>query len=482
MRLVVSQPQLAVADGSPSGPIPVGIASWRGAEDLFAFVVKLTFTFQHGAEGVEIAALREEPAPLRVDTQSELSGARDGELAYASDFRLYRPRCDVLVHGHAYAPQPVHGVDAALSVGTVARRFQVVSQAPAQKLPLVHAALRDPSHEGYACPPVGPLSVPWEDDETWLEHVDFAQHQNAAPEQQLDELAPDATIELIGLSPRASRRVLKLPGLVPQLKVDGGLYGEGLARLRCDSLHIDTDAEVIECVWRAVSPVKRSSIDSIGEMLLSVERAAAPRHPDELAKSLCRGVFHYVIHEEDLVDGPPELDDSALTFARLRARAPQPEPLITLEQYAQISAELAEQRQPRPAILESHGLDADAWSLEERGWMGRISDAAMAGDASLSEQFSALYLAAQRALADPAEEELSMDTYAEIKVAMENGASQGQVLRARQLSITAWIRVDNRFSAAAREDAAVKKDLERAMERARVALHGTGGDGEEATA
>lgn len=481
MRLVVSQPQLAVADGSPCGPIPVGIAAWRGPEDLFAFVVKLTFTFQRGAEGVEVAALCEEQAPLALDRPNELPGAREGELAYASDFRLYRPRCDVLLFGHAHALQPVNGVDAAIRVGALERRFQVVSQDAATRLPLVRTALRDPSQSDYACAPVGPLSVPYEDTETWLEHVDFAKHQYATFDQQLDELAPDALIELTGLSARGPVRRIQLPGLVPQLHVDGGLYGEGLARLRCDTLFIDTDAERIECVWRAVSPVKRSSLDAIGDMLISIERAGSPRPPDELVKSLCRGVFHYAVYEDDVVDGAPELDESALTFARLRARAPQPDPLITLEQYAQISAELAEQRQPRGAILERHGLDADAWSLEERGWMGRMSDAAMNGDPSLSTQFSTLYLAAQSALADPNEEAVTMETYAEIKVTMENGASQGQVLRARQMSVTAWIRIDNRFSRAAREDAAVKRELERAMERARAALHGKTTDAEEAT-
>lgn len=475
MPLIVSQPQFAAPDGDLINRIPVGIARWGGPEDLFSFVVKLTFTFgtDANADDVVVARLYEQQAPLRLDTPCELPGAAEDELAYASDFRFYRSNVDVLLTGHAHAPQPTYGIDASIKVGKVFRQFQVVAADAALQLPMTQHAIRDPNAGDYACPPVGPVPAPREDENVPLERVDFAQHQHAPPAQQLEDLEPDAMIELKGLSPRGNLRRVQLPGLVPQLHVDGGPYGEGLIRLRCDTLWIDTDFELIECVWRAVSPVKQAAMGEIGIILVSVEHAGEPRSFEEHEKTMCRGTFHYVVEETDLPDGPEEVSGADLTFAKLRARAPQPEPQITIEKYAAVSAELAEKREPREAILEKHGLDADSWSLEERGWMGKMSDAAISGNAALTTEFSALYLAAQKALADPAEEDFALDDYADMKAAMEDGVSQGKVLRGRDMSVTAWIRIDNRWRAAARQDEKVAANLQRALERARAARHGT---------
>jgi len=52
----------------------------------------------------------------------------ESAASYENDFALYKPRCDVLLNGHCYAPngEPATEVTVALKVGTLVKAFKVV--------------------------------------------------------------------------------------------------------------------------------------------------------------------------------------------------------------------------------------------------------------------------------------------------------------------------------------------------------------------
>jgi len=472
MRLIVSQPHSALADGRPTGLIPVGVTRWRGPEDLFGVVVKVTFTFQQGDPGVETALVAPEPLSLQLDTDSELGGAGEGELAYGTDLGFYKPRCDVLLTGHAHAKQAVNGIDAAIRVADVERRFQVVASAAATALPLSQSYLRDPLG-AHPCPIVGPRVLQREDADTAFAPEQLVTQQLAVEDQQAAKLPDDALIVLTGLSPRGPERQVKLPGLRPQLFVGAGDYGEGVLALTFDTLWIDTDLEIMVGLWRGILPLPASEARQIDRMIVTLEDSQHPRDVAAIEREVGRGRFHYAVEEDDLPEGPPAVDDDALVFTKLRAREPTPEPTITLEVYAEVSAELAEQREPRNEVLRRHGFDEAIWLLEERAWLSRMAAAttgqAGAGGLELAMRYGELYLAAQERLADPAEAKLTVDQYAELKVSLDEARDPADVLRAHELSLPAWMRIDRRWCAAARDDDEVAKQVDRAMTRARQA-------------
>jgi hypothetical protein len=87
-------------------------------------VVKGTFTIP--AQGKE-PQLAEEQVPLMM---ADVSTGEPGFSAplYESDFAPYKPTCDVLLNGSAYAPdgKPVERVTVSLRVGTMKKSFNVV--------------------------------------------------------------------------------------------------------------------------------------------------------------------------------------------------------------------------------------------------------------------------------------------------------------------------------------------------------------------
>jgi hypothetical protein len=71
--------------------------------------------------------LLEQQVPL---VMADVFAGDPGESAasYENDFALYKPRCDVLLNGHCYAPnaEPAADVTVALKIGTLVKAFRVV--------------------------------------------------------------------------------------------------------------------------------------------------------------------------------------------------------------------------------------------------------------------------------------------------------------------------------------------------------------------
>lgn len=94
-----------------------------GQEEIVV-CVKGTFNIPENGGELELAEKQE---PL---VDSDLHTGIPGQSAtlYESDFALFKPRCDVLVNGSAYAPNgtAVEKVDVYLGVGPISKSFQVV--------------------------------------------------------------------------------------------------------------------------------------------------------------------------------------------------------------------------------------------------------------------------------------------------------------------------------------------------------------------
>jgi hypothetical protein len=162
-------------------------------------------------------------------------------------------------------------------------------------------------------------------------------------------------------------------------------------------------------------------------------------------------------------DEPPE-DPGASVEARYQGWTDRaPDPRLPLQEYAAIAAELAEEREPRTAVLLRHDLDEDAWTLEERAWLERIGNAAMEGDTSLALAYGDRFVAAQDALGAPGEQARSLDDYLAIRVAMEAAEDPCAALRDRSLTLSVWMRLDRRFARARAADPALGDEMERRL-------------------
>jgi hypothetical protein len=76
---------------------------------------------------------------------------------------------------------------------------------------------------------------------------------------------------------------------------------------------------------------------------------------------------------------------------------PVPDPVDTIERFAELSALLEDPFADEEKVLRSAGLDSGAWDAIQRRWMARISSSAEA--AALSGRFGAVYVATKERLA-----------------------------------------------------------------------------------
>jgi hypothetical protein len=483
-RIIVASPPLRA--GEAADHLPVGIVRFSGPNPALGVVVKATFSFADDApEGAEIVArLAPQQLPLAVNRARRGAGG-DDELVHATDFIPFKPLADVLLVGHAYgAPRPSSlGVDGKPSTvvqvsfeieGHLARAVDVVTSGWAERIPLRPPNLRNAADHRLAALPVGPIAtehlrspLPWHPPD-----FDYQVYNAAAPEQRIAEIPADARLVLAGLSPRAPRRRVALPGLAPRVLCE--LEGhETLAELElfCDTLIIDSDRELLTLLWRGEVPVASQAAHEVERLIVALLPKDDPDAIDGALRALPRGHFFYARSAVDFEPGAPPVPEASpqLTMARYATwSSPQaPEPTLPLERYAAISAELGEQREPRAETLARHGLDEDGWTLEERGWIEAIAAGGVEGEGSLAATYGAAFVAAQERLALPAEQERSLADYARISVLMER-RDPGKVLADEKLSLPVWMRLDRRISAAAERDAALAAELDRLIEAERA--------------
>ena len=476
-RILVAQADSSLATGGPRFPLSVAIVRWRGAEPYLSVVVKAAFDFA-GADESPLAEIRAEREPFRLDVPSELDGAAEGELGYASDFVPLKPQCDVLLTGHAYGRAPSTLLEAAVGMAGFKRQFWVKASEPRLELALARGAIGGP--DGAPADGVGPVgAVSRETSMAAFDDFDFGQMQAAAPCQRMVPPPPDAAIELVNLSPGVERRRVQLPALQPRVVVESRTWGDEVLDLRCDTVWIDTDFERIVLVWRAMRRLAYADAREVQRLVVSLEKAEAPRTHLQVLRSLPRGHLSYAVEEDDVRRGTAvEPDADELELARYETLEHGAEPTLTLEQYAQVSAELAEQSEPRERVLERHVLEEHSWTLEERGWLERMGEEAMAGDGRTAVEFGQLFVLAQDGLRG-ANEPRSLEEYAELLIAMETAEDVSKVLDAFAMRLAEWMRLDRHWRRVTEQDYRVAEKLERlvAQERAEAARRDGGESG-----
>src|SRR5687768_8152046 len=95
---------------------------WRPGRGGFALTVVCTATFELRPDGSQLAAEQEAVA------LTDVYAGEGGGIAVASDLVPFKKRPEVLLTGHAYAPEgrPVPSVLARLVVGEIDKTIQVV--------------------------------------------------------------------------------------------------------------------------------------------------------------------------------------------------------------------------------------------------------------------------------------------------------------------------------------------------------------------
>jgi hypothetical protein len=245
-------------------PLPFGVVAWASPQPWLTAIVKATFSIDR--DGVPQLA-----AEQRLLDDDRPSDHAADELAGASDFAPQKERVDVLLVGHARAAEPSAAIAASFELGDLRRTFVAVATgaptltdtvplsvahlradaspaAPGLRVgPLsprspVRRALAGDQPLGFDGLPVGPLA----------EDFDFSFFNAAPPEQQLDALAPGATLVLTGLVDRGRPRRVILPRMRPLVYLADGRAGKDAIKLgmRCDTLIVDTDRAEMTLVWR----------------------------------------------------------------------------------------------------------------------------------------------------------------------------------------------------------------------------------------
>jgi hypothetical protein len=367
----------------------IGIVRRPGYATL---VAKATFRFDPTRDE-QAAELAPEPLPLVAARQSSARGAVAGELATPHDLVTARPWVDVLVIGHAYADVGRERIDAALALPGFTRCFATVSGA-AERMPLTSGFVC--TLDGEIAPPVGPAG-PWPTPPVNA-RLPVEGQSFACPEQRVDRLAADATLEIDGLCAGGGKRRVSLPGLAPWMMVDGELGSERVS-LSCDGLILDTDAATIAVTWRAQVPVLRDSTE-LTRVVCSLENEAAPRPPEVILRDLVRGEFSYAWEESDVKVGALHLtaeEQAQLEVARLETWQSGTEPLLPIESYTAVAATLARGDVDRAEVLRRYDLDEQKWLVEERAWLERIAASAAGGDPSLVLRYGELFVKAKGA-------------------------------------------------------------------------------------
>ncbi len=434
------------------------VALVRSARDPQRAVViaKLSLVMTEG----DTAAIAPEPTGPCLDQPSRLAGAAEGELHYASDFVARRDGVDVLLVGHAQAPAASARIDVRLAVAGMARTFCAFAGAPAPAIPMTSAFVRA-ADTGSPAEPPGPRRV----ERAPSGEDDLAAARSAPAGQRLAALTSTATIEIMGVSRTAPVRTVRLPGLSARARWwPGGDADDVEVPLACDTLWIDADAGRLVLVWRGPLTLVRAD-PAEARLLAWVEHEAEPWEVAAIEALRVDGALSFAVESRDLEPGAAAPDPAELVLARhaVAWRAAR-EPELTLAEYAGVSAELAERREPAGEVLARYGLDEHRWAVEERAWLERLGQAAADGDASLALEYGALFVAAQDALARPEEASIVLDEYVALRARVETAEDPARALADRRTTLPEWLRLDRRFRASADQDPALDAEIERRVE------------------
>lgn len=386
-------------------PCKVAVLPWSVERTWLSIIVVATFRFDPGSA---VRPLPLEPAPPRDLQVGSPPGAQaaeggssldavehtvdqwpesDAAPARIDDFVPMRPLVDLTLSGHVEIrgdSRPSRLVTRRAEIGLGERRVSFVVRADAPgKIPL-----RPPYTQLAIGRPIDLRPQPCHDGAAHRFHhaedFDLIAYQAASPEMR-HEVESVTGLYAAGLWPDPEAAFeIELPQLAPRALVE---YAQprvrrGDVRFFLDGVAVDVDRSMVDVTWRGI-------VETTPEPHLDVDRIVLGWAPpsrwqadpagawDECLRELPRGVFHWAVEREDVLEGkdPPALTEEELTLARYRTwgHPNAAEPDLPPEEAAVIAAELAEKRRPRREVLASHGIDEYTWGIEERAWAQRLA-------------------------------------------------------------------------------------------------------------
>lgn len=306
--------------------LPVASLTWQPRPGAFAITVVCKATFSlHPGECV----FADEQEPLHLD-EIPWSDEPSRSPVVASDLAPLKPRAEVVLVGHAFAPErtPARSLVARLVVGELDKSIEIwcdrvvgdggaiAEGAAFERMPLVYERAAggpatwnpvglppdalDPRgrrilpnllHPGSPMRPIGfgPIAPNWPlrrdklgrraahglptgfAREPMPPDLDPAYFQAAPPDQQLAALRGDELIVLENLHRDIPRLITALPGVMPSALAEVRGAPQPLA-LRCDRLWIDTDRAICSLTFRAEMPLARP--DEKGRIMIFLDRPA----------------------------------------------------------------------------------------------------------------------------------------------------------------------------------------------------------------
>lgn len=378
------------------------------------------------------------------------------------DFVPWRPTTDVVLLGTS-DPGPI-----TVSAGAHERRF--ATRSPAGRSPLRGGLVTTDGvtvGEVTATPPEAMAGT------RWLDPTDVERSHATPPPLRFPALRGD---EVVAVRTPSGEGAVALPGMLPRIRVVSAMDQlpdqEHVAFV--DEVLIDVDRRVGRVVYRALVPITRPDardVDRLDVMFARIDDRDALGGPfvDHDVPRAELGPAWELWHAEEGTP-PPPLDPHDLQIARYETwDCASPLPALPLHEAASISAELAEQREPRDVVLGRRGVTPYDWELEERAWGEALGQAPAEEDqVTLAHLWGNEFQKAQDALATPEEASRGADDYARVAVALE-GTHPDEALRDHGIGLGAYQRLDRRMQAQAAADPAFARELEALLERERDA-------------
>src|SRR5262249_14665183 len=135
---------------------------------------------------------------------------------------------------------------------------------------------------------------------------------------------------------------------------------------------------------------------------------------------------------------------------------------VSIEQYAAISAELAQKGADRSAVLRGHKLSISGWAGIDRHWTRAIAEQTERGERTLLTSFDVAYVATQERLRRP----VGVPEYARILVGLERG-EVGRVLGDLELQLSDLMRLQRVWTKKIADTPKLAEELNQAVEAAR---------------
>jgi hypothetical protein len=136
---------------------------------------------------------------------------------------------------------------------------------------------------------------------------------------------------------------------------------------------------------------------------------------------------------------------------------------VTVEQYAQICAELAERPTERATILDAHGFPEALWLAVDGQWRAAIAKEVEGGQNEILTRYDAAFIGAQEQFRDP----IGVAEYARILIGVERG-EVAVVLGQLKLRLSDLMRLQRVWTKRLAADADLASELSAALAAARA--------------